>query len=359
MGFLKVRFSHYRNLTAEEISLDSREIFLIGENGQGKTNFLEGIYVLCYGASFRTKNERHLIANGQRELVASASFSSQSGFNTIRFGLSAGKKDIRVNETVIRDRKEIIRNLPCIAFTHEDFQFVNGAPEFQRFFFDQTLSLYNPLYIETLRVYRKLLKSRNLLLKQNDPLALEVYETQLVTAGLELIQARQAVIQEFNSEFSALFRAISGHEHDLAVRYLPSWKTTDSQKIRQHLQERRDYDRLMGVTSSGPHRDRYRFEMEQKNFVETASTGQIRLVSLILRSSQARFFQRKTQRLPILLLDDVLLELDGERRKRFLEHLPEYEQAFFTFLPEEPVMRYRKPSSLVYSVSQGRLVAHG
>jgi DNA replication and repair protein RecF len=93
------------------------------------------------------------------------------------------------------------------------------------------------------------------------------------------------------------------------------------------------------------------------DFSLKASTGQRRLLALLLRVAQANRFKEMTNLLPILLLDDVLLELDPEKRRLFISILPEYDQAFFTFLPEEPYSRYRTPDTMVYSVVQGRLEA--
>jgi DNA replication and repair protein RecF len=121
------------------------------------------------------------------------------------------------------------------------------------------------------------------------------------------------------------------------------------------LEKRREADRIAGVSLSGPHRDRYVFTRDGEEFSAQASTGQRRLLALLLRIAQARRFSEVTGKNPVLLLDDVLLELDPEKRRKFLLVMPEYEQAFYTFLPEEPYERYRKSHTLVYTVSGGVL----
>ena len=85
-----------------------------------------------------------------------------------------------------------------------------------------------------------------------------------------------------------------------------------------------------------------------------ASTGQIRLCSLILRVAQANFYSSKSGKQPVLLLDDVLLELDSSKRERFIQELPGFEQAFFTFLPDEPFRRYSGADTLIYRVADGQ-----
>jgi recombinational DNA repair ATPase RecF len=128
--------------------------------------------------------------------------------------------------------------------------------------------------------------------------------------------------------------------------------------VRQELERRRDHDRYMRTTTSGPHRDRFLFLWDGEDFTRIASTGQVRLASLLLRVAQAQFFSVETDRKAVLLLDDVLLELDPTRRARFLEVLPAYEQAFFTFLPDEHFTRFRKADTLLYRVANGSVLPY-
>jgi DNA replication and repair protein RecF len=126
------------------------------------------------------------------------------------------------------------------------------------------------------------------------------------------------------------------------------------------LWERRAADTAAGLSLSGPHRDRYVFEHNLlgnvSDFTVKASTGQRRLLALLLRTAQACRFSAMTGQNPILLLDDVLLEMDGEKRRRFLSVLPAYDQAFYTFLPDEPYQRYQKEDTLIYKVEAGKVV---
>ncbi len=120
----------------------------------------------------------------------------------------------------------------------------------------------------------------------------------------------------------------------------------------KNLAGKREAEIMAGTTLSGPHRDRFFFYMDRKDFTKIASTGQMRLISLSLRTAQAEFYREKTGKKPLVLLDDVLLELDKTRKMRFIDSFPEYEQAFFTFLPgEENLMNSRE--GLFYSVKDG------
>ena len=333
MGFEQVRFYQFRNWTDEPIALDNaKDVVLTGANGQGKTNFLEGLYFLCYGSSFRTRNEKRLCRHGTQEFAARGTglFGGVSTEISVKF---SAKKEITLNEQAVHDRKDLVRTLPCVAFTHEDYQFVSGGPEYQRYFFDQTLSLLDVLYIDTLRHYRKILKIRNGLVTQRfDPLVMDVYERQLAETGLEITRLRQSAVESFNPLFSGLFSEISGLGPCL-LKHHPSWKGTEAEEVARRLAESRASDIRLGFTATGPHRDRFSFQFAGRSFAEHASTGQVRLLSLLLRIAQATLSFQRTGRRPLLLLDDVLLELDAERRANVLSRLPQYEQAFFTFLP--------------------------
>lgn len=356
MGFRRLALYGYRNLADAAINLDAGEVFLVGENGQGKTNLLEAIYYLCFGSSFRAVPDSIVPADGTREFSVRGIFSDEQHELELQLRYRNGKKEIRLDGKQIADRKELVSNIPCIVFTHGDIDFVAGRPERRRWFLNQIMSLFNPLFIDLLRRYNRLVKSKNQVLKEGPTDLIDTYDRQLAELGIELQRRRAETIADFNRTFSPLFAEISRIPGELAMAYRPSWREADSPEaalalIRSH----RDRDGFRGICTSGPHRDRIGFLLDGADFVKTASTGQLRLVSLVLRVAQSIYFGAKSGNKPLLLLDDVLLELDLERRKRFLAALPAYEQAFFTFLPDEPYRDYRKADTLILRVDSGKI----
>jgi DNA replication and repair protein RecF len=239
-------------------------------------------------------------------------------------------------------------------------EFVAGSPERRRWFFDQTLSLCDVLYLDDLRGYRQVLRSRNALLREAlltrrppAPGILDALDLQLVLYGLKLVERREREAALFSEFFGPLFQEVAGIS-GIVVRYSSSWKFRRPEEGTAFLGERRENDLTAGLSLTGPHRDRYGFYQAAEEFAGKASTGQRRLLALLLRIAQARRFSETTGKNPVLLLDDVLLEMDGEKRRRFLSVMPVYDQAFYTFLPEEPYRRYaRRP--LVYRLESGVL----
>lgn len=362
MGFILTKYYNFRNLKDSELKLNAPEVFLIGENGQGKTNFIESIYVLCFGASFRSRHDQRMIHNQEELSVIRGDF---TGKDELRKEVSVkidrkGGKEIRVDSKIVRDRKDIIQNIPCIVFSHQDMEFIIGPPEKRRRFLNQTLSLSDPLFINLLRSYKKLLKSRNILLKERKLNLIETFNQNLVKIGLKIQERREKIVEAFNCTFIPLFKSISGLKGEIKIVYKPSWKKGSSEKeIISYLENRIRKDLSFETTTSGPHRDNLIMLHDGKSFADLASTGQIRMVSLILRVAQSQFFSKRTGRKPILLLDDVLLELDSVRRESFLKALPDYEQAFFTFLPDEKFLKYRGKQTLMYTVNKGEFIRIG
>lgn len=355
MSFSQIRTLNFRNLENNVIDLQAPEVFLVGENGQGKTNFLEAVYTLCYGNSFRTHVGGHMIMGDEDSMGLLGQYSNREQPDTIRFTYAKKKKTISINDKPVKDRKELIQRFPCIVFCHDDIQFVNGPPDRRRWFLNQTMSLFDPLFVDLLRKYNLVLLNRNTALKQKVYDLLDVYDHQLSEMGVLLQSQRDKTIVEFNKTFTELYKDIAGIDGDVSIQYRPNWPADGGiEEAQTALSEGRRKDIVMGTTTSGPHRDNFLFRYKRQNFVHIASTGQQRLLSLILRVAQAHFFHSKTGRSPLLLLDDVLLELDLGKRKKFVRLMPPYRQAFFTFLPDEPYTDYAGKETLFYRVQNGR-----
>jgi DNA replication and repair protein RecF len=370
MFFSSLRTTNFRNLFDAETFTAAKDVFLVGENGQGKTNLLEALYFCAYASSFRTVRDSELACNafvrdGEKDFSTAVKI-EQSVNDEILVKFEKGKKSILINGKNAEDRRELLSIAPCIVFCHEDMEFINGSPERRRWFFDQTLSLYDPVYLEDLRRYRKVLKSRNAVLRDfaHLPFAdrnknsgsveqvLDALDPQFAMYGQKLIEKRETAAKQFSALFGSLYEEVSGIA-GIKVQYIQSWKSEKDPS--SHLREKRAAETACGLSLSGPHRDRYVFAHNEAEFTIKASTGQKRLLALLLRTAQAKRFSEMTGQNPVLLLDDVLLEMDGEKRRRFLSVMPDYDQAFYTFLPEEPYKRYCKEDTFVYNVHNGQL----
>ena len=349
----------FRNIRDRQIDTSAKQVILTGENGQGKTNLLEAVYMLCYGTSFRTQNIRDIISHGKDMMYLSSIFEDSQGLERkAELSFSEGKKQIKLDGKEVRDRKELIYCLPCIVFSHDDIEFVRGEPENRRRFFDQTMAMYDPVFFDDLRKYKMVLKQRNAAIKDQRTELLDIYDEKLASYGFQIMKSRRAVATSFSAIFPDIYNAVSQEDRGIEINYRPSWnEELGIEGIIEKLFNQREVDLKMNTTTSGPHRDRFLISDRNGLFTSSASTGQMRLASLVFRSAQASFYRQKTGQNPIFLIDDVLLELDSQKRARYLSYLGHYNQAFFTFLPEEKyfgnMFELEGSQTLMYTVTEG------
>jgi DNA replication and repair protein RecF len=165
------------------------------------------------------------------------------------------------------------------------------------------------------------------------------------------------LIAAFNAIFTPLYNEVTDID-GVRLIYAPSWKEQDERPITRdealaQITEKRVPDIAIGTTLSGPHRDRIIFMRHGQPFIPGASTGQKRLAAVLLRTAQAVYYHREAGKAPVLLMDDVLLELDPEKRRRVQAVLPEYDQLFCTFLAGEPYEKYQKANAKVFNIREG------
>ncbi|MGO9411266.1 MAG: DNA replication/repair protein RecF [Spirochaetia bacterium] len=356
MGFERLRFFNFRNLRDAEVELGAPEIHLVGGNGQGKTNLIEAVHLLCLGSSFREKREAAFLRNPDEQMGLHGRYrSAETGEMTFSLLSSPEKKkELRINEKQILDRRDLLSAVLCVSFVQQDMGFISGPPEERRRFFDQTLSFYDFSFLDSLRGYRQVLSARNFCLKSRQSELLDPYDEQLASFGLELQRARETLVRSFNEVFCPLFQEITAEDPGVEIRYVPSWQhLRTKEEVVAHLGASRGRDLALGATSSGPHRDVFSFVLAGRDYSHFGSTGQLRLCALVLRTAQARFLTLQSGRRPVLLLDDVLLELDRGKKNAFVARFPAYDQAFFTFLPEEAHASYATSETLVLNVQDG------
>ena len=212
MPFLYQTFYNFRNIKNDTIDLSQREVYFVGENGQGKSNILESLYYSAYGISFRTHVDSQITENGQKDFSINSLYVKNDDTQKISVIYENNKKRIEKNGKKIQDRKDLINTIPCIIFCHDDLKFAVGEPECRRFFLDQSLTLYDSSYIDDLRNYKKILKNRNQILKTHEYEILDVLDNQLAIYGLKIQEKRKKAVFQFNQIFGKLFEEITGIE---------------------------------------------------------------------------------------------------------------------------------------------------
>ena len=206
MPVLSISYVNYRNLRNAAIDLLSKEVYFVGENGQGKSNILESVYYSAYSSSFRTSKDAEIVRNGEDKFSIRTLYKDSNDSTHLIFtAYENGKKKIEKNGKTVKDRKDLINTMPCVLFCHDDLEFAVGEPERKRFFIDQCLSMYDVLYIDLKRRYQKILKSRNQILKEMKYDFLDVYDIQLAENGIQIQKKRNDAIFKFNQICSRTF----------------------------------------------------------------------------------------------------------------------------------------------------------
>ncbi|AJW73240.1 DNA replication/repair protein RecF [Borrelia hermsii] len=350
----KIEFFNFKNIKNQVINFDFNNIYFYGENGSGKTNILDAIYCLAFASSFLVNTDRELITYGKTEFYLKCFYKTREKDAEISLSFRNGKKEIKVNNSLIKDRKDLILNIPAIVFSNYDTDFIIGEPAKKRWFFDQAISLVSLSYLDSLRKYRRILKQRNLILKQGNRDLLKIYNEAFVDYALEIIRMRENFIKHFYEFFKYYYSLIFDVSYNLEIKYLPSVAYCGRDEF-LHLLFLKEKDEFLNEsTLIGPHRDLYEILSGERVFTHHSSTGETRALALIYRLVQVIIFNKRFGIAPILLFDDVFLELDSTRRKRVFDILPKDSQCFFTFVDECYDIK-QKSNFIVYKVKNGKI----
>jgi DNA replication and repair protein RecF len=373
MYLTHLALTNFRNFSRLDIDVPRGTLLLVGDNAQGKTSLLEAVYFLSTYTSFQASSDRQLInflAAKDPLAVGRIVADYVRGGRTHRLEVRIIKEDngyddsSRVRKEILLDgvkRKinEIIGHFSAVLFLPQMLRVVEGSPSERRRYLNLTLSQAVPDYAAHLSAYNKAISQRNALLKQlnergGDPDQLVYWEKQVTSDGAFIIEARINALQEIEDIAAMIHLDLTRGTERLRLKYQPAYdpipQTTGQfamnldtpvdrssltrEKIidgfRQTLIENRADEIARGQTTIGPHRDEIRFMANGIDLGTYGSRGQIRTNMLSLKMAEIVWIQSKTGHWPVLLLDEVLAELDPQRRKDLLIRLAESEQALLT-----------------------------
>jgi DNA replication and repair protein RecF len=395
----QLSLTNYRNYSRLILDLPAGPILLRGDNAHGKTNLLESIYFLSTTRSLHARADQQLInwlILKQETLpfarveatVKTERETFQLAITILREGDNI-RKDIRLNGTKKR-AMDVIGKLTTVIFLPEDIELITGAPAVRRRYLDSMLCQINPDYCHALSRYNKVLTHRNALLKElfqrnGNPNQLLYWDEQLAHDGATLITHRHNTVLDLDTIARQRHRELSSGKEGLRLHYAPSFDffqrakpnyqlplvmedlapyTTAAPPVKEvretflaRLQQAHHEEINRGVTLTGPHRDDLHFLVDGIDMTLYGSRGQQRTAALSTKLAEITLMQQVTGETPVLLLDDVMSELDAERRKQVIEIVDRVGQAFLTttdwtdYAPD-----FRRRASL-FSVTMGQLEA--
>lgn len=377
--FLKrLSLTNFRNYARLDVDMPTGSVLLVGDNAQGKTSLLEAVYFLATFVSFQADSDRQLInfIAGREPLAVArivADFQRQELDHTSRDhrlevriiqetnGINGGS---RVRKEVLLDgveRKisEAVGIFNAVLFQPQTLRIIEGAPEDRRRYLNLTLAQAVPRYTAALTDYNRAITQRNALLKQlnergGDPNQLTYWDELLASSGASLIYARIQAIKGLERLAARIHSQLTQGAEVLRLSYLPAYDPLPKperqyalpidapldrsgiplEKIQQgffeSLERLHSEEIARGVTTIGPHRDELRFLANGIDLGVYGSRGQSRTAILALKLAEVAWLKEETGQWPVLLLDEVLAELDVQRRTDLLERLADIEQAMLT-----------------------------
>ena len=328
MHITRLRLNQYRNYEALDMRPRPGANVIVGDNAQGKTNAIEGIFLCAFGRSHRTAKDGELIKQGCEGGYVGADIHTRMGDRRIEIRFREGeRKRILLDQKPAARVGELMGALNVVMFSPEDLSLVKGGPAERRRFLDMELSQSYPAYFYQLQQYNAALRQRNALLKagpaQCRPAALSIWDAQLAALGARIIMQRRRFIEKLARLALSMHLEVSGGRERLDIRYMPGFETADFENLEEKLlgalSKGALEDIARGFTRLGPHRDDMAVRLSDMDLRTFGSQGQQRTAALSLKLSQLSLLKEETGEAPVLLLDDVLSELDQSRQRLLLK----------------------------------------
>ncbi len=331
----RLELRDFRNYEAAELDLPGGLAVVVGPNGAGKTNLLEAVYFGCTGGSPRTSNERELLRRGATVARVVIDTRDEDGGHRLEAGFQPGEaKRLRLDGSPVESLARLDARPLVSVFLPERLELVKGAPAARRAHLDQVVAALWPARAGGRAAYSRALAQRNALLGRiragaSGPSALDAWDAELAREGIALMEDRASAIEGLQAPFARLADQL-GLPGPAEVRYRPRSAAGDATGLAAELAERRSADLERGFTAHGPHRDELVLTLDGAALRAYGSQGQQRTALLALLFAERELLASRRDRPPLMLLDDVMSELDSERRELLADLLRSGGQAIVT-----------------------------
>lgn len=342
MKIESIRLKNYRNYKDVNINFSGKKNILLGDNGQGKTNILEAIFLCATGRSHRTARDIELVKHEEDGFFICLNINVNRLSRKIEIAYkNSEKKRIKINEIPIKKIGELIGNINVVLFSPEDLLVIKEGPGGRRRFVDITLSQLKPSYFHELQQYIKILAQRNTLLKDIEKSkhfedTLEVWNKSLASTGSRIIRYRNEYIEKLSLKSKKYHMMLSENSEELDIKYAPNIEINKDMTISEieerfinKINEKKRIEIIKGMTLVGPQRDDIEVLLNGDNLKAYGSQGQQRTAVLSMKLSEIEIIKEDSGEMPILLLDDVMSELDEKRMSKLIENVGEV-QTFIT-----------------------------
>lgn len=333
MKALRLRAENFRNIEHADIEFSPTVNIFCGNNGEGKTNLLEALWMFTGAKSFRGAKNTEMIKFGEKKANLTLDFNSHERDQRAEMLVRTDTRIVTLNDVPDLVPGNLIGSLCAVVFAPEHIKLVSGGAEGRRSFIDCSICQMKPSFTNAIVRYTKVLRQRNALLKQikenvAEGSLLSIWDDHLSQLGAHIAVTRYRYLQQLSEKSAAIYSGISDGREIFDAKYACSFfrHAGDCEEDYQYallkkLQEGRGSDLTLGFTYYGPHRDDIDIRLDSMPVRQFGSQGQKKSCVLALKLGEAEMMSRTAGEMPIAILDDVLSELDTSRQKFLLSKL--------------------------------------
>ena len=365
-----IKLTNFRNYDELELDFNPNINIIVGNNGQGKTNILESIYVLSLSKSNRDGYDSDMIKFEKESLSLEGKIIDNDLIKKLRVDITPNKKKVFINNKEIHKIKDYISNFCVISFVPTDLDIIKGSPSVRRNLLNIDISqLYNN-YITYLNEYNKIIKIRNDYLKKlyinnnSDFRYLDVINEKMIEKADKIYEYRFKFIEEINKNIADIYKKITGLD-GLTIKYdntlgLDSYdkdkiKETYIKKLKKHLNQ----EMMQGITLVGPHRDDFTFYLDNVDMKVYSSQGQQRMAIIAFKISELSYYKKIIGSYPVLLLDDIFSEIDIKKRNKIINFLKKDIQTIITTTDINDISKKLLDNAVIYNISNKKITKKG
>lgn len=362
-----VNFRNYANL---EINFNDNVNIFIGDNGKGKTNILESIYVLSLTKTNRYGLSDNLIKFDEELAKIEGVIKRDDLIKKQTINLTKNSKQIFINNKEMRRIKDYISNFCVISFTPDDLEIVKGSPNIRRNMLNVDISQLHNNYISYLNEYNQIIKIRNEYLKKmnldgnSDIRYLDVVNSKMIEKGMKIYKYRYDFFCQINKLLPRIFKKLTNLD-SLSIKYETSFDLGDFEEDKiiknyeNKLKKNFKLELAQGITLIGPHRDDFFFDLNGLNMKNYGSQGQQRLAVIALKISEIYLFKEEIKEYPVLLLDDIFSEIDTKKRNKIIKFLLKDIQSIITTTDINDIEKDLLEEATIFKVNNNKVTERG
>jgi len=363
-----IKLKNFRNFEELNIELNDVLNIFIGDNGQGKTNLLESIYLCSIGKTFKLNTENDLIKFGQNNFEIEIVVNKGNNENkTINISYTKNQKRIvKINGVKLDKNSELIGYMNNVIFTPDDLKIIKGSPIERRKFVNIDISQIKPKYKYLLKNYKKIVLGRNNILKNlnnnSNREVLSIWDDYLIDVGSEIIFYRNEYINKLKYEASKIYSDISDNKENFDLSYkcdignVENLSKDDIKKIfREKIEKNIENEIFRKNSLYGPHKDDIITKINNKDFKYFGSQGQQRSAVLAIKLGEIEIIKNEIGEYPVLLLDDVLSELDNKRKGFLIDYIKDIQTIITSTDDTDLKDLVKKNDKKIFHICEGRI----